>query len=248
MKLRNIKKTAFMLKGIKNPCNSIYWMLLFLSFFVSSCTTEKDIAASLDDFNLAYEGPSYPNTSYDDAAYFFNGFIDWLVGLYFGGYFGNDDVAEQTKGFSKMNVLVKLQFIKKGSQNKYANGKTHTNLSYIEVPLYALYQAKLSGGKIFGGIGPYLGYGVIGKIKSTNNGQTSSVDAFTQTGGFKRFDAGLAATAGYKTSQGLGFSLGYELGLANIAVRNAGGDKTKNRGFSFNISYDLDKLLSRVKK
>lgn len=225
-----------------------FFLLLLLSFFASSCTTEKDIAASLDDFNLAYEGPSYPNTSYDDDAYFFNMFMDWLVGLYFGGYFGNDDVAEQTKGFSKMNVLVKLQFIKKGSQNKYTNDKAHTNLSYIEVPLYALYQAKLSHGKIFGGIGPYLGYGVIGKIKSTNNGQTSSVDAFTQR--FKRFDAGLATTAGYKTSQGLGFSLGYELGLANIAISLPGNapNKTKNRGFSFNISYDLDKLLKKGKK
>ncbi|HYM95200.1 MAG TPA: porin family protein [Chitinophagaceae bacterium] len=174
--------------------------------------------------------------------------MEWLTDFDFWELSANNS-AEQKKHFSKLNLLVKLQYIKKGSQNKYNNGKTVTKLNYIEIPLYALYQSRLSsGGRIFGGIGPYAGYSIDGKIKSTNNGQTTSINAFTQAGGFKRFDAGLALIAGYKTPNDIGLSLGYEFGLANVAIANAGGDKIKNRGFSFNVSYSLDKIIEGSKK
>ncbi len=224
---------------------------LFFIFLVSlqSCSSQKDIAASLDDFNLIHKGPSYPNASYDNEAFFYNMFVEWLVDFGLGDFGFLDDIAEQTDHSGNTKLLIKLQYIKKGSQNKYANGKTMTKFGYIELPLYAVYQKPLSSGaRLFGGIGPYVGYAIDGKIKSTNNGQSSSIKAFSQAGGFKHFDAGVALIAGYKTPNNIGISLGYEYGLANIAVSNAGGDKTKNRGFSLNISYDLDKILSGIKK
>jgi len=42
------------------------------------------------------------------------------------------------------------------------------------------------------------------KIKSTNNGQSGSINAFTDNGGYKRFDAGLVLVAGYKTPNNIG--------------------------------------------
>lgn len=225
-----------------------YFLLFIFLVSVQSCTSEKDIAASADDFNQIHKGPSYPKPSYDDGAFFYNLFVEWLMDFDF-LTFSDEYVAEQTDHFSNTKLMVKLQFIKKGSQNKYTDGKTTTKLSYIELPIYALYQRPLSSGaRIFGGIGPYVGYAINGKIKSTNNGHSSSINAFTQAGGFKRIDAGVALVAGYKTSNNIGISLGYEFGLTNIEVSNAGGDKTKNRGFSLNISYDLDKILSGLKK
>jgi len=226
-----------------------YLFILIVPVVFQSCSSEKDIAASLDDFNLIHKGPSYPNASYDNDAFFYNMFVEWLVDFGLGDWGFLDDINEPAERSENTKLIVKLQYIKKGSQNKYTDGKTVTRLSYIELPLYVSYQKPLaSGARVFGGIGPYAGYAIGGKIKSTNNGQSSSINAFSDNGGYKHFDAGLALIAGYKTPDNIGVSLGYERGLTNIEAGNAGGDKAKNRGFSLNISYDLDKLISRKRK
>lgn len=109
-----------------------FFLLLLLSFFFQSCSSEKDIAASADDFNQIHKGPSYPVPSYDDGAYFYNMFMEFIMDF---DPFKWMDVAEQTDHSSNTKLMVKLQFIQKGSQSKYTNGKTVIKLSYIEVPL-----------------------------------------------------------------------------------------------------------------
>lgn len=112
--------------------------------------------------------------------------------------------------------------------------------------MYALYQHELPGkGLVFGGLGPYVGYGLGGQFKYTFNGQTT-FPAFDKTnGGFRRFDGGLAFTAGYRLPSTLQFRLAYELGLANIEPRQ--GNKVTNRVLSINVGYSLNKLLGQTK-
>jgi hypothetical protein len=146
-----------------------------------------------------------------------------------------------------------LELIRKGSNISDVNGKNITHLLYLEVPIYALYRHYLpdNKGELFGGLGPYFGYGLTGTFKSTFNGQTFKSSAFdTKNGGYKRFDAGLAFTAGYQLPSSLRIRLAYELGLVNIESGPAGGfgDKTFNRGISLNVGYPVDKIVDKFKK
>ncbi len=113
---------------------------------------------------------------------------------------------------------------------------------YFEVPTYALYHKELNKGSIYGGLGPYFAYGLTGSIKSPGD----KFNAFDKAKGFKRFDAGLGFTTGYKFSNEIGLRLSYELGLANI--NHAGTERAKNRTIGVHFLYPLDKMISSLKK
>jgi hypothetical protein len=132
-----------------------------------------------------------------------------------------------------------LEFVGKGGKD----GAIKTHLNYLEVPVYALYQSGEIGiGKIIGGVGPYVAYGIGGKVKAPYG----NVKSFSEDGGFKRFDAGLTFTAGYVMSNGFSVRLGYDLGLANISREDD--FKAKNRAFSLNVGYSLQKLVDQIRK
>lgn len=148
---------------------------------------------------------------------------------------------QKQSGFSDhMRFMGGLEFIQKKSKD----GNTKNTLNYLEVPIYALYQTDLgTGGNVFGGLGPYVAYGVGGKLKSTSGGQTNKTKSFDKTTGFKPFDAGLTLTAGYRIPNSFSFRLAYDLGLADIGRNDF--DKVVNRTISLNIGYPLDKITKR---
>jgi hypothetical protein len=136
-------------------------------------------------------------------------------------------------------LMLGLEFVGKGGKDDAI--KTHLN--YLEVPVYALYQSGEIGiGKIIGGVGPYVAYGIGGKVKAPYG----NVKSFSEDGGFKRFDGGLTFTAGYVMTNGFSVSLGYDLGLANISREDD--FKAKNRAFSLNVGYSLQKLVDQIRK
>lgn len=135
-----------------------------------------------------------------------------------------------------LRLMAGLEFVNMRSTYR----ETMYSLSYLKVPMYAAYQTRLGIGNIYGGLGPYLAYGIGGKVKFTSDERS----AFDKTDGYKRFDAGLGFRAGYFTDAGYTVALGYDLGLVNMDG-NASGDKTKNRSFSINVGYSLFKLLGR---
>ena len=119
-----------------------------------------------------------------------------------------------------------LELVRKGSKTSDGFGKDVTHLLYLELPIYALYRHQLpdNKGELFGGLGPYFGYGLAGNFKFTFNGETTKVPAFdTKNGGFKRFDAGLALTAGYQFPGSFRVRLAYEIGLVNNDYRGVDG-------------------------
>lgn len=149
---------------------------------------------------------------------------------------------------SHVSLLYGVQLIGKGSKTTYKSGTSTTRMTYLEIPAYILYNHDLPGnkGRLFGGVGFYLAYGLWGKIKDSDN--TPSVSAFDKNLGFKRFDAGLAFTAGYQLPQGLRLSLAYELGLVNIDPIAGDYDKLKNRALSLNVAYSLHQVTTLLKK
>lgn len=148
-----------------------------------------------------------------------------------------DKSAPSANSEEHIRFMGGIEFIQKGAKD----GGTKTHLYYLEVPLYITYWTNISAkGKIFGGLGPYIAYGIAGNVKS----QTSKVKAFDKNGDFKPFDAGLTLTGGYKIPNSFSFRLAYDLGIANI-LRNAGSNnaKAKSRTISLNIGYPLNKIF-----
>ncbi len=144
-----------------------------------------------------------------------------------------------------------LELTGKGARQTTGGSTDKTSLLYLEIPIYAIYYQNLANkGRVFGGIGPYIAYGLSGTFNSTTSGRSFSSPAFGTNGGFQRFDAGIALTAGYQLTNSLRFRLAYDLGLANIESGPSGtnGDKTFNRTLSLNVGYPLEKLAGLVKK
>src|SRR5262249_3096847 len=139
---------------------------------------------------------------------------------------------KMTKGY--VDVFTGLEFVMKNSKDQGV--KIHAN--YLEVPVYGVYVYPLSSGsKVFGGLGPYFAYGLGGKTK----GNGFSEKTFDKDFGFKRFDVGLAATAGYMLPSGIYARLGYDYGLADIDRIDV--DHTKNRSFSLNFGFPIIKRM-----
>lgn len=133
-----------------------------------------------------------------------------------------------------------LYFTTKGTKMKMDETTLKANLSYLQIPVLASYRFDLGGNmKLHINAGPYVGYGIGGKIK----GGGAKIDAFgtadedsdEMKGGLKRFDFGLGFGAGVSYDK-IYVGLNYDLGLSNIADKDMYGDDYKLRNRSFNIS------------
>lgn len=125
-------------------------------------------------------------------------------------------------------------------------GDAKVKLSYVEVPVNFVYKPILGSGNMLLGFGPYVGFGINGKIEAPNGTETdidfgSDYDAVNPATYFKRFDAGGNLLAGYEFANKLSFQLNAQLGLAKINKENkaVANDKTswKNTGFGLSLGY-----------
>src|ERR1700730_1688179 len=63
-----------------------------------------------------------------------------------------------------------LEFNQKGAKSNDGNYKT--TISYIDVPVSLVYKPLVGTGHVIFGFGPYIGFGVGGKVKNKNGGST----------------------------------------------------------------------------
>ncbi|MBV4359980.1 porin family protein [Pinibacter aurantiacus] len=150
----------------------------------------------------------------------------------------NAEIPIGTDWFIQPGIL----YTTKGAKS----GDNKVNLGYIEVPVYALYKPDLGDGHLLLGVGPYIGFGVGGKVGNkavTFTKSTSSLEFFANQGAyFKRVDAGGNLLIGYEFASNLSFQLNAQLGLANIAPELTSGDSkssasVKNTGFGLSVGY-----------
>ena len=95
---------------------------------------------------------------------------------------------------------------------------------YLEVPVNVVASFEAGPGKVFVGAGPYLSFGIGGKLKSTKSDVTTSQDlkfgtnsSTDQSKHFKSLDFGVNFLLGYQLTNGLSINGGYGLGLTNIS-------------------------------
>jgi hypothetical protein len=147
-----------------------------------------------------------------------------------------------------------LLFSTKGAKNESNILTTTYNLSYIEMPLNLVFKPRLGNGFITLGFGPYVGYGISGKVtQETSLGEIerdvefrNSVEASeSPLAGpyFRPFDAGGNIFAGYELSNGIFLQLNTQLGMLNINPedKRITDNKTsvKNTGFGLSLGYRL---------
>lgn len=141
-------------------------------------------------------------------------------------------------------IRPELSYAQKGYKNTELADETRTTLSYVELPVTFLYKGALTSGSVMIGFGPYVAYGIGGKVK---NGTTRdvkfkndiSLTDLNSNAYFKPLDAGAKVYAGYELGNGLSFTIETSLGLVNILPELNGeqnGD-AKNVGFGIGVAY-----------
>lgn len=174
----------------------------------------------------------------------------------------NDMILGYHAGVNAMIPIVPEFFFQPGLMYSTAGAKnsttvlgttytTTTKLSYIQVPLNFVYKGALGGGFVMVGFGPYLGYGIGGKVL-TEGGNVSldrkikfkstveSSDDQTVPY-FKALDAGAGVFAGYQMGSGIFMQLDTQFGLLKINPKDNtnSNDKAsvKNTGFGLSLGY-----------
>ncbi len=148
-----------------------------------------------------------------------------------------------------------LLFTTKGAKNEQVilgqNVTSTVNLSYLELPLNLIYKPALGTGHLLLGFGPYVAFGVGGKVKYEEGGSNQQQDVkfknvvkasdADDVAYFKPLDAGANLLAGYEFHNKFSFQLNAQLGLTKInpEYEEAVDDKSsfKNTGFGLSLGY-----------
>jgi hypothetical protein len=138
-----------------------------------------------------------------------------------------------------------IEYRQKGSE--LSNGNKLT-LSYVDIPVNFIYKPVLGRGGMLLGFGPYVGFGVNGKVKSPNGTErkVSFDNSYSLSEAediqFKKLDAGANFMIGYEFKSKLSAAVKAQLGLMDINPdTNIPGDKTRyrNTGFGLSLGYRL---------
>lgn len=140
-----------------------------------------------------------------------------------------------------------ILFSTKGAKDNGNSTTYTTNLSYVEMPLNLVYKGLLGPGYIILGLGPYVGYGIMGNVKSDDG--TNDIE-FTNTvevsdpltvNYYKAFDAGGNLFFGYEMANGISAQMNVQLGMVKInpEYESISDDKSsiKNTGFGISLGY-----------
>lgn len=143
-----------------------------------------------------------------------------------------------------------LLFTTKGT--KWEDSDVKSSIGYIELPINLVFKPELGAGKMLLGFGPYVAYGVTGKISDDNDSEkikfeskSTAID-YAAAGGrmVKPFDAGANVLVGYEFSNKLSAQLNAGLGLVNMTPKLSGtgsellkDQNFKNTTFGISIGY-----------
>ncbi|MEO0332386.1 MAG: outer membrane beta-barrel protein, partial [Bacteroidota bacterium] len=113
----------------------------------------------------------------------------------------------------------------------------------LHVPVPILVRVGFANMKAFVGAGPYVSFGVGGKVETEGDivgfdfGDDGSISWGDDNGDtYRSTDSGLVLTGGIEYS-GIQLALSYELGLANIAPNGDEDNITRNRTLSLTATY-----------
>jgi hypothetical protein len=145
-------------------------------------------------------------------------------------------------------------FTTRGAKMEKTSSRTYdeiTHLSYVEIPVNFVYKPLLGTGRLIAGFGPYVDFGVGGKIKYEGTGAPGDVDVKFQNEVsssdnndfkyYRSFGAGANVLFGYEFANKLSFQLNAQLGLTDINPKYEGVSdtdaKANHTGFGISAGY-----------
>lgn len=128
-------------------------------------------------------------------------------------------------------------------QPNFTELKSKVDLLYAHVPVNGRVTFNVGRAKIFGTVGPYIGYGIVGRNKYTNVSNTSISDeskiVWGDKGGMRRIDLGVGVGVGIEFNSII-FGVNYDLGLLNqLPIDND--LKVKNSVLGVSVGYRFAK-------
>lgn len=150
------------------------------------------------------------------------------------GVRGTYDFSNEYNGaYANTGALISL----KGGQLDYGDMlNVNVDAYYLEIPIHVGYKHEFNDKfALFGEFGPYFGIGLFGKLKLESEGESMSVDTFSEKGGVKRFDMGLGFRLGAEIDKLIPISIGYDFGLTNI--NNDDNGNFKNSNLTVSVGY-----------
>lgn len=144
-----------------------------------------------------------------------------------------------------------VMYSTKGAKNTSSMSTSTTKIGYVEVPLNLVYKGALGSGFVMLGFGPYVAYGITGKVKTEGNSVSLEQDiqfqSVVESGDplfvpyYKAFDAGANIFFGYQMASGIFVQLDTQFGMLNISPehKELPSDETsiKNTGFGLSVGY-----------
>jgi hypothetical protein len=205
-------------------------VLIILLAFDSFGQTTFGIKASLNRAKMIIktEGGEKTKNNLTTLKYDIGVFVDYPLAETF---FIRPEVLYATKGLNEVKIFNQSM-------------GTSMNLSYLELPIYFLFKAKLTGGKLLLGTGPYVALGISGKsiyggsevdIKFRNNPLV-----YDGKESIRPLDAGTKFMTGYEMKNGLAFAVNASMGWINILPGYYGKEpdnSMKNIVFCFSVGY-----------
>jgi len=138
---------------------------------------------------------------------------------------------------SNFYLMSGLEFTTKGAKGKNITApsemksKATFNAMYLQLPIHAGYKLGIAPGtKLVFRVGPYLAYGVGGKVKWDNKAQ-EKVDFFDD--GTNKFDFGIGGSVGVEFINKINVSLAADQGLTKV-IKDT---KIKNRAAYISVGY-----------
>lgn len=124
----------------------------------------------------------------------------------------------------------------KGAKEEGDGYKTTLKPMYLQIPVLASYRYDFSDAlQLQVNVGPYFAYGIGGKWKEEEDGESYEVDFFDD--GIKRFDCGLQVGGGLTFAQHYYLGVAYEFGFTNIADESE--MKIKNNNLMISLGYNF---------
>lgn len=138
------------------------------------------------------------------------------------------------------NVSIQPGIYYAGKGGNYKSGGVEADIKtyYLQVPVNVVYHVPATFGGVYFGVGPYVAFGLNGKVKASDGTNSESMDVtFGSDGDFKRVDAGFNGIAGFEFKNGLLLGINYDLGLTDIGNDGTAEVSTKNRVFGISVGF-----------
>jgi hypothetical protein len=235
----------------------LLFALLLFTGFVATVQAQTTFGVK-SGLNIAYTTNTTSSIGKFSAGAFANVDISKSVwfrpGLYYSGK------GYQLHQSNMYNAGIGFGLVASGINTIRVKNEEKTTINYLQIPFNFVYHKSVKLGSFFIGAGPFASIALNGRYKGyaeysmvTNQDdviyrynvdrkinigkEPQQMEDYTQFSDIKRMDFGVTALTGFTFTNGILFSINYDLGLTNIRADNYDNIKTRVLGISVGYTF-----------